>query len=197
MNDTEPDAAQVRTALATLVATEPELPAGTADIERRGRRRLVGRYWGGLAAAVLVVTVASLGASSLRGPAAPVAAVPDDTSPIGGSQLAMGFPLGSATAAVQAALPAGVSLGELPMDLAFQPGGQLDLPVNTPAGPATLTVRIDQGRCDASVLPLESMTWSELAAIAASVCSEWIATGSLPVVPGDPSGVERPDLAAQ
>ncbi|MBX6752300.1 MAG: hypothetical protein IRY85_22005, partial [Micromonosporaceae bacterium] len=144
--DVDDDAADVRTALATLVAHEPDLPSGSADIERRGRRRLAQQRILGTVAAALVVVAAGVGALSLvGGPIEPtqVAQPPDTTTPVdlpsddpaGGSQLAVGFPVGSAVDAVASALPAGVSLGELPMDIGWREGGQLDLPVVAADGP--------------------------------------------------------------
>jgi len=196
-DDVEPEAAHLRTALATLVATEPELPAGSADIERRGKRRLAQRRWGAIAGA-LVVAAAGVTAVSLTSgpdPVRHVAQPPTESEPGNGSQLAEGFPIGSAVNGVAAALPAGVSLGELPMDISWRAGGLLDVPVVTTAGPATLTLRVSDGTCEATVLPIETMTWAELDAIARSVCAEWISNGSPVVIIGP--GEENPDAASQ
>jgi hypothetical protein len=200
------DGADIRTALGTLVAHEPELPSGSADIERRGRRRVTTRRLGGTVATAVVLVAAGVGAFSLagRGPAepTPIAQPPETTTPadtsdtVGGSVLAEGFPVGSAVDAVASALPAGASLGELPMDIGWREGGLLDVPVVTAAGPVTLTVQVVDGTCSATVAPADSLTPPDLDGIAASVCAEWAATGSLPIIWGPP-GEERPDLAAQ
>lgn len=208
------DGADVRTALATLVAHEPDLPAGSADIERRGRRRLaVRRLGGGVAAAVVLaaagVTTVTLMANEPAGPdqvAQPpdVTAPIDTTDPAGGSMLADGFPVGSAVDAVARALPAGTSLAELPMDIGWREGGLLDVPVSLgpvsgPPGPPThlVTIQVVDGVCSATVEPAGALSDADLDAIATSVCTEWVATGSLPVIPANPSGEEQPDLAAQ
>lgn len=203
------DAADIRAALATLVAHEPDLPSGTADIERRGRRRLATRRLGGTAAAAIILAAAGVGALSLAGgPDEPtqVASPPDTTAPVdpgdpaGGSMLPVGFPVGSAVDAAASALPAGVSLGELPMDIGWREGGQLDVPVVAAAGPATLTVQVADEACSAWIAEpagWDALTAADLAAIADAVCAEWLATGSLPIIPADPTGEEQPDLAAQ
>jgi hypothetical protein len=195
----EPGTADVRAAMAALVATEPELPTGSADIERRGRRRLAQQRWG-VAAAALVVAAAGVSAISLTvgsGPATPVAQPPavTGTNPDGNTGLAEGFPIGSAVEAVGSALPAGASLGELPMDIAWRVGGLLDVPVATTGGPATVTIQVVDGTCTATVAPVGALSADDLGAIGVSVCIEWFETGSLPVIPGVP-GAEQPDLAA-
>lgn len=203
------DAADIRAAMATLVAHEPDLPSGSADIERRGRRRLAARRLGGAAAATVVLAAAGIGVLSLAGgPDEPtqVASPPDTAAPIdpagpaGGAMLPVGFPVGAAVDAVASALPAGVGLGELPMDIGWRVGGQLDVPLTAQTGPATLTVQVADGACSAWVAEpagWDGLTPAEVQAIADAVCAEWVATGSLPVIPADASGEERPDLAAQ
>jgi hypothetical protein len=42
-----------------------------------------------------------------------------------------------------------------------------------------------------------SLTAAELAAVADAVCAEWVAGGSLPVIPAGSAGEEQPDLAAR
>lgn len=213
--DVDDDAADVRTALAALVAHEPDLPSGTADIERRGRRRLAQRRILGTVGATLVVVAAGVGALSLVGGPAeptPVAQPPDTTTPVdlpsddpaGGSQLAVGFPVGSAVEAVASALPAGVSLSELPMDIGWREGGLLDIPIalgpvtGTPPAPTHLvTIQVRDGVCSAAVEPAGALSDATLSAIADAVCAEWVALGSPPVTPADPSGEQRPDVAAQ
>lgn len=213
-NDNHDDAPDVRTALATLVAQEPDLPSGSTDIERRGRRRVANRRLGAVAALV-VLGAAGVSAVSLLGgaPGEPseVAQPPDITAPVdttdpaGGSMLPDGFPVGSAVDAVAAALPDGATLGELPMDIGWRVGGLLDVPLvlgpvgqGTPADPThVITIQVADGACSATVDPSGALTPDDLSAIADAVCAEWEATGSLPVIPADASGEERPDLANQ
>ena len=204
--DVPDDGADVRTALAALVTQEPELPTGSADIERRGRRRLAQRRILGTAAGAVVLAAAGVSAFSLAGnpvEPSPIAQAPETTAPIdttdpaGGSMLAEGFPVGSAVDAVASALPAGASLGELPMDIGWREDGLLDVPVVTAAGPAIVTLQVVDGACSATVSPDGALSSAELAAIGDAVCAEWVATGSLPVIPAGPAGEERPDLAAQ
>src|SRR5690606_19841313 len=105
---------------------------------------------------------------------------------------------------VARALPAGISLAELPLDAGWREDGRLDVPVvvgpvtGTPP-PAThlITIQVVDGACSATVEPADALSEADLDAIAASVCAEWVATGSPPVIPADPSGEEQPDLAAQ
>jgi hypothetical protein len=210
-SDTDDDGADVRTALATLVAYEPDLPSGSADIERRGRRRLTTQRLGG-AAAVVVLAAAGVSALSLAGgPTEPdqvaqpsEVTAPVDTTDPAGSTIVQGFPVGSAVDAVGAALPAGASLAELPMDIGWREGGLLDVPVTlgpatgTPGAPThVITIQVVDGDCSATVNPADALSNVELTAIAQSVCAEWVATGSLPVIPAGPSGEESPELANQ
>lgn len=201
----EPEAADVRAAMATLVSSEPALPTGTADIERRGRRRLAQRRLGGAVAAVVVLAAGGLAVANLGGsePGPSVAQPPGtSTTDPAGSGLAVGFPIGSAVDAVGAALPPGASLGELPMDIRWRAGGLLDVPIaigpvtGTPPAPThVVTIHVADGTCVASVTPSDALTQADLDAIAASVCAAWVEAGSLPVIPGVP-GEENPDLAA-
>jgi hypothetical protein len=110
--------------------------------------------------------------------------------PFAGSQLAQGFPLGSAVDAVSAALPPGVVLADLPIDLGWGAGGSLVLPLAS-GGELTLTVA---GSC-AVVAP--QLTPAQATAAADAVCAAWRGAGSPLVVPADPGASERPDLAAQ
>ena len=197
----DPDPADVRAALATLVSTEPALPTGSADIERRGRRLLTQRRASTGVAAALVLVAAGLGAVQLAGsqrPGATIAQPPGSsiTDP-SGAQLPSGFPIGSAVDAVASALPGGAVVGELPTDIGWRAGGLLDVPVEVDSTSVALTVQVADGTCAASVTPSDALTQADLDAIAAAVCAEWVATGSLPVIPAGPPGEERPDLAAQ
>jgi hypothetical protein len=201
VNYTEPDPTDLRSALATLVAQEPDLPSGTADIERRGRRQLARRRWGGAVATAFVVAAAGVAAVNLNGTGGPephVALPPTaTTSDPAGTGLAEGFPIGSAVDAVASALPSGASLGELPMDIAWQEGGLLDVPVITAAGAVTVTIQVAEGRCAATASPVDGLTAADLTAVADAVCAEWTAGGSLPVIPAGQPGDEQPDLAAR
>ncbi|GIF99067.1 hypothetical protein [Catellatospora citrea] len=187
----------VRSALAALVADEPDLPAGSADIERRGVRRRNRRY---AAIGALALTPLLAGAVAVAvWPSAPPAQVTAQASPTpepafdpnAGTQLAVGFPLGSAVDAVAGALPPGVGLAELPMDLGWGAGGTLVLPL---ASGGTLTVTVADGSCG---IVTERLTPTQATAAADAVCAAWAAAGSPPVLPSDPNASERPDLAAQ
>ncbi|MEV4413812.1 hypothetical protein [Catellatospora sp. NPDC049609] len=189
----------VRAALAVLVADEPDLPSGAEDIERRGVRRRNRRYalLGALALSPALAGAVALGVwprsapppqATALPPASPTAA---EVDPAGGTQLATGFPLGSAVDAVAVALPAGVSLAELPMDLSWQADGSLALPLT---GGGTLTVTVAEGACTAAA---PALSGTQAVAVADAVCAAWRAAGSPPIVPTDPDAAERPDLAAQ
>lgn len=193
------DHEDVRSALAALVADEPDLPGGTADIERRGQRRRNRRY-AAIGAAVLSPVLAGAVAVAVwpaappadvtaQVPASPSAAAPVD--PNAGSQLAVGFPLGSAVDAVSGALPAGLTLAELPMDLGWGADGTLALPL-TSGGALTLTMTGGSCAVDAAAL-----TSAQAVTVADAVCDAWRAAGSPPVAPADPSATYQPELAAQ
>lgn len=127
---------------------------------------------------------------------APVDLPGDD--PASGSEIIQGFPVGSAIDALASALPTGASVGDLPMDIGWRAGGLLEVPIITTAGTsATVTIQIADGRCTATVDPADMLSEADLAAIADKVCAEWVALKSPPIIPADPSGEERPDLAAQ
>jgi hypothetical protein len=184
----------LRAALATLVADEPALPTGADDIERRGRRRRDRRRIaiGTGAAGVLAFGLGGVWAAGAGGPDAPPAAVPGPTSapadPAGGTGLAEGFPLGSA---IDAVAGAGVVLGEIPMDLGWQAGGVLTLPL---ADGTPLSITVGPDGCTATSAELSA---SRSAAVAEAVCAAWAAEGSPEIVPAGPPGEERPDLAAR
>jgi hypothetical protein len=201
MTDKELSPAEVRAALATLVAAEPDLPAGAGDIERRGRQRVARRTWAASAAAAVVVAAAGITAINLSGPSGPATPIagPDVTAsePSIDTGLPTGFPVGSAVDAVGSALPPGAGLGELPMDIGWREGGLLDVPVVTAVGPATITVQVVDGVCGATAAPVDAVSGTDLEAIAAAVCAAWVETGSLPVIPAGPPGEEQPDLAAR
>lgn len=203
MKDSHP--ADVRAALATLVSTEPDLPTGSADIERRGRRLRFQRRMTAGAGGALVLVAAGLGALQLTGgeqtgttTAQPPASSSTDS---GGSQLASGFPVGSAVDAVAAALPASFAVADLPMDIGWRAGGLLEVPIGfgpvtgtPPAATHVITIEVSDGTCAATVTPSDALTQAELDAIATAVCAEWAATGSPRVIPGA-AGEENPDLA--
>jgi hypothetical protein len=187
-------------ALATLVADEPGLPSGADDIERRGRRRRDRRRLAVAAGAAGVLAVGLGGAWLVSaGPAAtppPVAiAPPAEAAPTGdpgvdpgGTGLAQGFPLGSA---IDAVTGAGVAVGEIPMDLGWEPDGGLTLPL---ADGTALRVTVGPAGCTAS-----APGWgaARSATVADAVCAAWVDAGSPAIVPAGPPGAERPDLAAQ
>ncbi|GHJ48320.1 hypothetical protein Cs7R123_56620 [Catellatospora sp. TT07R-123] len=188
---------EVRAALAALVADEPDLPGGTADIERRGVRRRNRRFAaiGALVATPLLVGVVAVAAWPTPQPqplAQPPAASPTQfVDPNAGTQLATGFPLGSAVDAVAGALPAGVALAELPMDLSWQADGSVRLPL---AAGGELTVAVAGGTCTASAAALET---ADAAKVADALCAAWVALGSPPVAPAGPAPSDQPDLAAR
>ncbi|MEU8261653.1 hypothetical protein AB0C02_13665 [Micromonospora sp. NPDC048999] len=187
---------EVRAALAVLVANEPGLPSGTADIERRGTRRRVRRRVavGALAAVPLLagaVAVAVWPAAPPRQVAQLPSSPPAVADPNAGSQLAIGFPVGSAVDAVSDALPAGVSLAELPMDVGWRTDGSLALPLSR-GGELTLTV--GNGTC---VVSAPHLNVAQAEAAADAVCAAWRAAGSPPVVPAGPAGPEQPELATR
>lgn len=188
------DEREVRAALATLVATEPELPEGADDIERRGRRRRNRAWFGsGGALAVLAIAATVVVASWPGAPTAPPVAIDPPTAtfdPAGGTMLA-GFTIDAAVTAVTATLPAGTTVGELPADIGFQEGGILVLPL-APTGSLTLTIA--GGSCSAQAAALST---SDLTRIATSVCAAWEAAGSPVIIPATPSDEEHPELAAQ
>jgi hypothetical protein len=211
--ETEADPAEVRTAFATLVAGEPALPSGSDDIERRGRRRLARRRLAGLAVVVMAagaaglvaVTVAGTGAGPTSGPVAGPPAPPVDVTdpggaaggPAGGAQLAQGFTVDAAVTSLLPALPSGVNVGELPMDIGWREGGTLDIPLDGADGHGVLTIRIADGSCSASVAPAGLLSAGQLDAATDAVCAAWVADGSPAIVPAGPPGPEQPDLANQ
>jgi hypothetical protein len=191
----EPEAAEVRAALATLVATEPALPGGVDDIERRGRNRVtrLRLATGGALASVVIAAgvVAAWPGAPAGGPASPpVAAAPATTTfdPAGGTMLPTGFPIGSA---VDAVASAGVALAELPMDIGWSEAGSLTLPL-APSG--SLVVTVAGGSCTAQAASLSA---AQLAAVADAVCAAWRDAGSPDIIPAGPPGAEQPELAAQ
>ncbi|MBV1855105.1 hypothetical protein [Catellatospora tritici] len=188
---------EVRAALAALVADEPDLPGGTADIEQRGIRRRNRRFAtiGALVAVPLLAGAVAVAAWPTSTPAprplAQPSASPQLADPNAGSQLATGFPLGSAVDAVSEALPAGVSLAELPMDLGWQADGSLTLPL---AAGGELTLTVADGTCSVSAPGLNA---AQGRTAADAVCAAWRAAGSPPVAPVGPAPAEQPELAAQ
>lgn len=112
-----------------------------------------------------------------------------------GTGLAVGFPVGSAVDAVLTALPAAVTLGDLPMDIHWREGGRLDLPVTGGAGEATLALEVTDGGCAATLEPAGLLSAAELETVAGAVCDAWRAAGSPAIVPGGPVGEEQPEYA--
>jgi hypothetical protein len=83
------------------------------------------------------------------------------------------------------------------MDIGWQEGGLLDVPVLTATGEVTVTIQVAQDGCAATASPVDGLTQAELSAVADAVCAEWVAGGSLPVVPAGQPDEEQPDLAAR
>ncbi|WP_088283670.1 hypothetical protein [Kineosporia sp. A_224] len=125
-------------ALGTLVRDEPPMRFTVEDVERRGRllQRRRRRTRVGLGAGVLVAASGAAflsagapgwqGAQRTPGVALGPTATPSQTTGTGdpnGTSLPVGFPLNEAFVAVQGALPDGVRLGDLPPDVAWEPGG--------------------------------------------------------------------------
>lgn len=164
------DGADVRTALAALLENEPDLPSGSTDIERRGRRRLVARRLGGGVAAA-VVLAAGLTAVSLaaRGPAGPtqVAQSPVATASPG--------PVNTdrVLAAVARALPDGFSVDDVPIvdGVGGGQGVEIEIQLTRQDDERTwlLTVRVAENGCTATVEPT-AFSDADLEAIADAYC---------------------------
>ncbi|MDI1462572.1 hypothetical protein QEZ54_16490 [Catellatospora sp. KI3] len=188
---------EVRAALAALVADEPDLPGGSADIEQRGIRRRNRRFTaiGALVAVPLLAGAVALAARPTQAPTTQPLAQPSPSpqlvDPNAGTQLPTGFPLGSAVDAVAGALPGGVSLAELPMDLGWQADGSLTLPLT---GGGVLTLTVANGDCSVSAPGLDA---AQGKAAADAVCQAWRDAGSPPVAPVEPNPSEQPELAAR
>jgi hypothetical protein len=158
--------------------------AGMAHARTQRRRLWYGVAGVGAAAAVLaVVSVgANLGSPAadtpLAGPSAPADPSPSGPVDPGAISLPSSLPLGEAVAVVDAALPSGYSVGELPMDAAWTSDGGLALPLVTPNGDATLTLSAGAGGCSADSAALEAST---LDAVASGICT---AKAAYPNEPG-------------
>lgn len=185
MNDYD----DVRSALATLVRDEPALPTGAEDIERRGIRRR-NRRRAAIGAAALVPVLAG-GVAIAAWPGATPVQAPARTGPPAGQQVAVGFPVGSAVDAVIGALPPGVELGDLPMDIGWHSGGMLTLPLK---GGASLTVAISGGTC---TLSSSALNPAQASTVSYAVCTAWRAAGSPEITAASTPGPEQPELAAQ
>ncbi|MBB5869614.1 hypothetical protein F4553_002993 [Allocatelliglobosispora scoriae] len=190
----------VRSVLSTLVRDEPPLPTGSADIERRGARRVYRRRMAFGAAALLPalaggVAFAAWPGSTVAGIGPSVASRQETGTGLeSGTQLAPGFPVGSAVDAVSGALPAGVTVGELPTDIGWREGGTLSVPL---ADGSALLVTVSGGACSVQAATL---TGPQGTVVADAVCAAWQAAGSPPILPAGPPeapGTEHPELAAQ
>jgi hypothetical protein len=158
--------------------------AGLAHARTQRRRLWYGVAGIGAAAAVLGVVavganvVAPSAETPLAGPSAPADPTPSAPVDPGAISLPSSLPLGEAVAVVDAALPSGYSVGELPMDASWTPDGGLVLPLVTPTGDATLTLFAGAGGCSADSDALEAST---LDAVAAGICT---AKSAYPNEPG-------------
>lgn len=116
----------------------------------------------------------------------------------GGTMLATAFPLSSVLQAAEASLPAEVTIGEIPRDVRWLPGNQIEVPVERRGETAVLVVTVlpEQETCDAESPVLDD---AEAAAVAEQVCATWRDEGRLPVVVPDPDApiVEDPSDAAR
>ncbi|MBI4942318.1 MAG: hypothetical protein HY830_16360 [Actinobacteria bacterium] len=214
----EPAAGALLTAaLGTLVRDEPPMRFTVEDVERRGRllQRRRRRTRVGLGAGMLVAASGaaflSAGAPGWPGPqrtpgvALGPTAPPSQSAGTGdpnGTSLPVGFPLNEAFVAVQGALPDGVRLGDLPPDVAWEPGGPgyvaaVRVPlaregVGPQPGPATLLLG---PRCtlEGAGVFLDA---SQAQTVADAVCAVWTTWGrpdplAVPTGPSTP-----PDPAA-
>lgn len=178
----------MRDATAGAPAREFSTPMIASAARARTRRR---RTWYGvsaLGAAACATAIAAVGFGALGGPSsdgAPVASGPTASATTdpgtidpGGISLPTSLPLGEAVAVVDAALPSGTTVGELPMDAAWTPDGALTLPLTTPDGAAELVLSATAGGCSADSAALDAAT---LDSIASGICT---AAAQYPQQPG-------------
>lgn len=206
------DGADVAGALATLLTDEPPLRGTVEDAERAGRvllarrrRRRAGAAGGVFAAGVAALLAAGPVGQLAAGPAVPSPPAATSSPPAGaspdGAMQPVGFPAAEAVAAVQAALPAGVVLADLPPDIGWRPaadGGvaRLTVPLAAGAGgPAADAVLSLGAPCTLSgagaLLDADAAR-----AVADAVCGVWAAWGSPdPLAPVPDPGVP-PDPAS-
>jgi hypothetical protein len=132
---------------------------------------------------VRVWTAAALGAAAAVAGVAVVASLPDPAPPASTvtSGVAQGFPVGSAIEAAIPALPADVTIGELPMDIAWA-GDQLDVPIVVAGGSDVLVLTVG-ATCTAEAASLDEQV---LADVADAVCAarDTAASGGGAPLPG-------------
>jgi len=208
-------------ALATLVADEPPMRFAVQDAERLGRALLARRRRArlGTGAGLLVaassaafLAVGPLGLVGADGDRPPVAIAPTTGAPDpaggpvdpDGIQLARGFPVAMAVAAMEGALPDGVVIAGLPPDIAWSAGTAgptLAVPITwspeqlAGADPVVLDTTLTLGStCTLTgAAPLLDEVQARTAADA--VCAAWAGMGSpdplapvpRPSVPPDPA----------
>jgi hypothetical protein len=128
---------------------------------------------------VRVWTAAALGAAGV----AVVASLPDPAPPASTvtSGVAQGFPVGSAIEAAIPALPADVTIGELPMDIAWA-GDQVDVPIVVAGGSDVLVLTVG-ATCTAEAASLDAQVLDD---VAAAVCAarDTAASGGGAPLPG-------------
>lgn len=178
----------MRYAAGDAPAREFSTPVIASAARARTRRRRTWYGVGALGAAACATAVAAVGYGALGGPSTsnppvaigPTASAPTDPGVIdpGGISLPSSLPLGEAVAVVDAELPAGTTVGELPMDAAFTPDGSLTLPLATGSGAAELVLTATAAGCSADSAALDAAT---LDSIAAAICT---AAAQYPNQPG-------------
>jgi hypothetical protein len=134
--------------------------------------------------AALVVGAGLVGGCTTSDEASPL-----DPAPAGTPQhdsddtmLATAFPITSVLRAAEASLPRDAAVAEVPMDVRWQPGNRIDVPIERGGQAGIMTVTVAR-TCVASSALLDP---TETEAVAAAVCATWEAEGRLPVVVPDP-----------
>lgn len=109
------------------------------------------------------------------------------------------FPIVSVVLAMEESLPEGASVDELPRDISWQPGNELDVPILRDGIAGTVTVTVPGTDVDACTADSEQLSQDEAAAVADAVCQAWDAEGRLPIVVPDPDAppTENPEDAAR
>jgi hypothetical protein len=172
-------------------------PVIASAARARTRRRRAWYGVAGLGAAAAVAAAVSVGGGLAGGavpaPSAPVAQPSAPMSPApdpGAIGLPTSLPVGETVAVVEAALPTGIRLGELPLDAAWSAEGTIELPMVSGGGPATLTISATAAGCSAESSALDA---AALDAVASTVCA---AAAQYPSLPGTPVGGGSIDPAA-
>jgi len=163
--------------------------ASAAAARTRRRRAWYGVGALGAAAAVTVLATVSFQLLGGEGAQAPVASVPSSSPPAvdpGAISLPSSLPLGELVSVVDAALPAGTTVAELPAEAAFTPAGAITIPLTTAGGRADLAITATAAGCSANSGALDAAT---LDAISSAVCTAAAAYPNQPgtVLPGSGS----------